>query len=167
MFEEKKYYAGVGSRETPEDILELMTKVARYLYFKGYTLRSGAAKGADTAFEVGAGERKEIFLPWENFNGSSSKLFTIPNEALKIAEEQHPNWAACKDYARQLHARNVLQVYGPDLKTYSDFVICWTRGGKLIGGTATAIRLANAQEIPVFNLAIEEHKQRIEKVLKG
>ena len=56
----KKYYAGIGSRKTPKDICELMTRVARYLYFKGYTLRSGAADGADTAFEIGAGQEKLV-----------------------------------------------------------------------------------------------------------
>ena len=47
------YYAGVGSRETPLDVLKTMWKIGNYLATKGYTLRSGGAKGADTAFENG------------------------------------------------------------------------------------------------------------------
>lgn len=47
------YYAGVGSRETPQDILNTMYKIGKYLASKGYTLRSGGAIGADTAFENG------------------------------------------------------------------------------------------------------------------
>jgi len=39
------YYAGIGSRETPEDVLKYMTRVARGLDRKGYRLRSGGAKG--------------------------------------------------------------------------------------------------------------------------
>ena len=48
-----KYYAGVGSRETPPDVLKTMLKIGRYLAVKGYTLRSGGAKGADTALRMG------------------------------------------------------------------------------------------------------------------
>ena len=44
-------YAGIGSRATPQAELEAMTEAAKMLSEKGYTLRSGGAKGADTAFE--------------------------------------------------------------------------------------------------------------------
>ena len=46
-----KYYTGIGSRETPKDIMQLMSKLAYKLASEGYILRSGAAQGADTAFE--------------------------------------------------------------------------------------------------------------------
>ena len=49
-----KFYTGIGSRQTPKDILNLIEDVAFKLASKGYILRSGAAKGADTAFEDGA-----------------------------------------------------------------------------------------------------------------
>ena len=48
-----KYFAGIGSRETPQDILKLMTKSAYRLEQLGYVLRSGGARGADKAFELG------------------------------------------------------------------------------------------------------------------
>jgi hypothetical protein len=41
-----KYYAGIGSRETPKDILDLISKIAIKLESLGYTLRSGGADGA-------------------------------------------------------------------------------------------------------------------------
>lgn len=66
-------YAGVGSRETPHEILALMTDVAKILGQHGWTLRSGGARGADTAFEDGAkGFKREIYLPWRGFNGHLS-----------------------------------------------------------------------------------------------
>ncbi|GAG46694.1 unnamed protein product, partial [marine sediment metagenome] len=37
-----------------------------------------------------------------------------------------------------------------------DFIICWTPGGREVGGTAQAIRIAKANHIKVFNLAVEE-----------
>ena len=45
-----KKYAGIGSRKVPDDIGELMTKISERLSEKGYSLRSGAAKGSDTFF---------------------------------------------------------------------------------------------------------------------
>jgi len=47
-----KYYAGIGSREAPSEILLAMTEIADRLEQKGYILRSGHAKGSDMAFEA-------------------------------------------------------------------------------------------------------------------
>lgn len=159
-----KYYTGIGSRRTPKDILELMTRIAKYLCSKDYILRSGGAVGADSAFEVGSEEKKEIFLPWESFNNSKNKFFEIPVEAYEIGRKYHPAWANLKEYVKKFHARNSLQVLGKDLKTPSDFVVCWTRKGSVIGGTGQALRIAKAYDIPIFNLAKEEDKERILKV---
>lgn len=58
----KKFYAGIGSREAPEDILTFMKWIGSKLYEKGYILRSGGAKGADTAFAMGAAEAIRIAM---------------------------------------------------------------------------------------------------------
>ena len=86
-----KTYAGIGSRETPDDIIEFMMKCGAYLANKGYTLRSGGADGADLAFERGCDKYdgiKEIYLPWTGFNGSKSKLVVNKQEAFDIAEQR-------------------------------------------------------------------------------
>jgi hypothetical protein len=49
-----KYYAGIGSRETPSDVCSQMTELAKQLDAENWILRSGGAKGADSAFENGA-----------------------------------------------------------------------------------------------------------------
>lgn len=64
-------YAGIGSRRTPPEVLGRMRRVAERLDARGYTLRSGGADGADSAFADGATD-KEIFLPWRGFNGVES-----------------------------------------------------------------------------------------------
>lgn len=51
--------------------------------------------------------------------------------------------------------RNVCQILGADLHTPVQMVICWTKGGKLVGGTAQALRIARANNIPIFNLALD------------
>ena len=151
-----KAYAGIGSRETPEDILYMMTGFANLAQGMGWTLRSGAADGADKAFEAGVtdGTKKEIFLPWGMFNGSRSMLFPPSPMALEMASRVHPNWEACSQGAQKLHARNIHQILGLNLtaKDAVKFVLCWTKGGQRIGGTSTAIRVAEMYNIPVFNM---------------
>jgi len=50
------YYAGIGSRKTPPDILALMEACAYKLARYGWNLRSGGAPGADQAFERGVAQ---------------------------------------------------------------------------------------------------------------
>ena len=152
------FYTGVGSRNTPHYFCNLMTKVAKRLDDLGYTLRSGGASGADTAFERGT-NRKEIYLPWKGFNGNNSDLYNIPNEAYNIAADIHPRWKDLAIYVRKLHARNVLQVLGLYLDNPSKFLVCWTKDGKEIGGTRTAIVLAREYNIPVINIAKDDVKK--------
>lgn len=167
-----KAYTGIGSRETPLNILNQMFILAVDLGQAGYTLRSGGADGADTYFEFGAdfGEYpKEIYLPWPGFNGrTNAKLDEATVEAHAIAAYYHPNWQYLKRGAKLLHARNVHQVFGPDVSTIeaceenkSDFVICWTKGGKGGGGTGQAIRIADAYNVPVYDLG----KMTIEELM--
>lgn len=158
----KKYFSGVGSRETPPDICSQMTTIAKHLtHNKGYILRSGHADGADIAFEGELEDQyKEIYIPWKGFNGSYSRLFYITDEAFQLASTIHPAWNACKPAAKRLHARNTYQVLGETLRTPSDFLLCWTEDAcvsektrtRNTGGTATAIVLADRINIPVFNM---------------
>lgn len=146
-----KFYAGIGSRKTPENILVTMEKIAQRLAVHGYCLRSGAAPGADSAFERGATE-KEIYIPWRSFNGSSSHLCSISKAAMDTAAQFHPAWAQCSFGAQKLHARNCYQILGLDLVTPVDFVVCWTPRGSGSGGTGQALRIAKAHSIPIFDL---------------
>ena len=52
------YYAGIGSRETPSEILKLFENVGKFLAKKNFILRSGHAPGADISFENGADKIK-------------------------------------------------------------------------------------------------------------
>lgn len=149
-----KYYAGIGSRETPLHVQEYFSSLAAFLATKGFTFRSGGAQGADIAFEIGCNKvngSKEIYLPWKYFEKSNSNLIISNPKAYEIAEQFHPYWQNLKDGARKLQARNSHQVLGLDLETPSEFVICWTKDGKGSGGTGQAIRIANHYGVPVFD----------------
>lgn len=147
-------YTGIGSRKTPEEVLRKMTELAEALERKGYTLRSGGANGADSAFEAGAGLQKEIFLPWRGFNANTSRLYQIPLAAFDLASTLHPTWAALPQAVQKLHARNTQQVLGETLSAPSLFVVFYApeKNGVVQGGTATAVKLARSKNIPTFNL---------------
>jgi hypothetical protein len=144
-------YAGVGSRQTPPDILEMMELIGAHLARAGWTLRSGSAEGADKAFERGADAAqgaKEIYRPEH-----------VTPAAWSLAQAHHPAWHKLGVTARRLIARNGFQVFGSGLADPVARVICWTPDGvesgattARTGGTGQAIRLAAAYGIPVSNL---------------
>lgn len=138
------FYAGIGSRETPQPILDMMTAIAQRKRSDGCILRSGGAKGADKAFEAGAGSQKEIFRPKD-----------ATEAAFELSAKYHPAWHRCSPWAKALHARNAHIILGRLLVTPVDIVICWTDGGKGGGGTGQGIRIANAYGIEVRDLGVK------------
>lgn len=148
------YYAGIGARATPDDVLKTMTTFADNMEREGFILRSGGAAGADSAFEAGVKDNahKDIYLPWKGFNNNNSPLHGVTKAALEMAAKYHPNWKCCSQGARKFHARNCYQMLGVDLKTPVEFVAYWTPNGKIIGGTGQALRIAQDLDIPIYNL---------------
>lgn len=152
-----KEYAGIGSRETPPNVIRLMKMIGQVLAKNGLILRSGGADGADAAFESGCDQaegQKEIFLPWKGFNQNNSPLTKPSMAAELLASEIHPRWKACSPGAQKLHARNCHQILGENLKHPVAFVVFWAKtiGNNVNGGTATAVNLAKSKNIPCFNL---------------
>jgi len=151
-----KWFAGIGSRECPNEAILLLKRYSSYLCGRhNYGLRSGGANGADSACEAGCNEvngRKEIFLPFKGFNKNKSDLYIITPEALKMAEEYHPAWNRLTKTGKLLMARNCYQVLGPGLDDPVDFILCWTKDGEASGGTGQALRIAKDREITIYNI---------------
>lgn len=171
-----RIYAGVGSRETPPDVLNLIRSIGSAMERGGWRLRSGGAPGADTAFQksVKASKNKTIYLPWRIFNNNvagyhgcwdASKL-PAWNAALATVDRYHPEPNKLSEAGRKLMARNAFQVLGPDLKTPADMVLCWTPGGKVTGGTGQALRIAIDYDIVIVNLGNDRHCEAFAKALK-
>lgn len=135
-------YSGIGSRETPEDVLVIMEDAGYRLARIGFTLRSGKAAGADAAFQRGAqrfhkdsffGQQPsriaEVYIPWKGFKGGDSltDLYDITLDSLdreypehtemrwEWVKEVHGGWEKLSQGARKLHERNIHQLFGPDL----------------------------------------------------
>jgi len=159
------YYAGIGSRETPQDVCRKMFAAGRAMAELGFILRSGGAARADESFESGVDEwakshnttpPKEIYLPFKAFRHNPSPLYGSDREARMLAKNYHPRWDILSCTGRDFHARNVYQVLGRDLQTPSAFVLCWTPGGKVTGGTGQALRIAQDRGIPILNFAVDD-----------
>lgn len=154
-----KFYAGIGSRETPTKVLDQMAQLASDLQLAGYALCSGAAHGADSAFENGAGEKKRIYLPWDGYNNRwvDGRFLAIGvNPTLeRIASEFHPAWDHLSQGVRKLHTRNIAIVTGMgNGRAPVEFVVCWTVDGAGGGGTGQALRYARSLGIPIYDLAL-------------
>lgn len=170
-------YAGIGSRETPPEVLSLMRRLAARLGGMGFTLRSGGAGGADAAFDEGAlsvGGLREIYIPWRGFSDTPGAILldSVPGRerAYELAAKHHGGWPTMKDSVRKLMARNVCQVLGSNCKHPTSFVICYALRSKfdsegrirdVAGGTGQAVRVAYDVGVPVFNLAVAEHMDRL------
>lgn len=154
-------YAGIGARETPGEILDSMRNAATALAKANVKLRTGGARGADQAFfdgwkKIGQEQLIEVFVPYSGFCGfkvGEGPVYGPPTQQARLlAKEYHPNWTVLSNIGRDFMARNTYQVLGLDLKTPCDFILCWTKNGKIKGGTGQALRMATALKIPIFNL---------------
>jgi ribA/ribD-fused uncharacterized protein len=169
-------YAGIGSRETPQDVLDEMTAIAVELERGGFRMRSGGAGGADTAFDNGVLDRanKDVILPWKNFSGIQDGVMLpkhLEARAEQMALKYHPAPDRLFDAdgkakpALKLHTRNMPQVLGLDLETPAKMVIAYTPDGAASGGTGQAIRVAEDFGVPVLNLRRPEIRAAVLEAL--
>ena len=181
-----KILTGVGSRETPREILEVMRRVCKKMVLQGYILRSGGADGADTYCAYGWGDAwsedpevhdAEIYIPWNGFNelrtGQKNVVLVqdgkIIQQAHKILKEVHPAFDKLTRGPLALHTRNCFQVLGADLNTKSSIVLAYAKTdskGNPMGGTATAINIAKREGIVVRNLYLEADLEKAIKYLE-
>lgn len=179
------FFAGVGSRETPPEILSLMYHVGFFMGHLGWGLSSGGAAGADDAFQRGMTDcpacqpvrQLRIYLinrHWELYRPDPSRglynslEFTDTwDQAIEIATAARGSFERLGPAGRDLHTRNVFQVLHHTLKRPVQQLICWAkpvgRHGRVNGGTNTAVTIALQHDIPVMNLYLDEHRQRAEE----
>jgi hypothetical protein len=155
----KRIYAGIGSRKTPPETLAIIKKLAGLLEREGWLLRSGGADGADTAFEQGVMDTRHraIFLPGDWFNerkagpGGFYDSTKLPGweMALETVDRFHPASNNLSPFARKLMARNAMQI------------------GLRKGGTGQALRIAEEYGVPIINLGSSFYSNLIQGVQSG
>lgn len=172
-----KQYAGIGSRQLTQDEWNFCYHAGLWLAEQGWTLRTGACKGADQAFAEGAiagGGPVVLCLPWPSYEfkwvepmlgrGATRKVLMFPeyDDAHKAyyasVDEFHPAPHRLSDTVRKLHARNAM------ILDEGSFVLAWpkvgARGG--LGGTGQGIRIAQAAQVPVIRLDLPLERARVE-----
>lgn len=175
---ENKFYSGVGSRETPNEICAIMKQIGKKLDERGWILRSGGAKpkrksnsthSADLAFE--ALVKNKYIYTVNNFDFSEPNYSFCRNEVLSILDK-HLNLDDYSRYCQILLLRDINQVLG-SVKTCpvpSKFLICWTKSEDYsrsdIGGTRIAVRCALKNNIKVYNLVNKETVKLIKSKLE-
>ena len=146
-----KAYAGVGSRSTPVEILQWMESIGRAMAEAGMVLRSGAAAGADSAFERGCdsvGGDKRIYLPRAGFKGrrpDGTKVLAGGGAwAQAVGRRHHPAWDRLGGYVKLLMARNTHQVLGDEGAGEPSLAVIGMDAGRErgAGGTGQAYRVA-------------------------
>ncbi|MHA2069140.1 MAG: DNA-processing protein DprA [Candidatus Thorarchaeota archaeon] len=156
-----KFYAGIGSRKATTEACRIASDTAWALDKHGISLRSGGARGIDTAFYNGAIDHRMHLMSRD----PDQVLYThdpdvirpedATLEAIKYAKHFHPAWDRCSDYARKCHGRNMMIILGRDLHYPVDFVVYWTPTGLFTGGTGQGLRLAQDRGIKTFDLAAD------------
>lgn len=188
-----KVYAGIGSRRASPQILNIIYDIGYKLASLGWVLRSGGADGCDTWFQHGVEEfawdnsivantLQEIYIPWNGFNDNYvgaelenyQGIYYIENDpkADEIAQKYHPVYSRLSKNVKRLIIRNGYQVLGATLDDPVKFVLVWTPDGSLdgssreAGGSGHALRIAIAHNIPVYNLARDDHFIKLTNWLK-
>ncbi|MEE8262749.1 MAG: hypothetical protein V3R83_09835 [Gammaproteobacteria bacterium] len=149
-----RYYAGIGSRKTPQSIQRRMTRDAMRLQAAEYVLRSGGAEGADRAFEAGAGAAKQIYTPIK-----ATKRALIKAQDIWLLRDDRRGWPfEPGSYIGKLMGRSAMVIEGLNMGVPVEFVLCWTPRAEWIGGTAQSLWHADSLGIPIYNYADETPK---------
>lgn len=172
-------YAGIGSRDTPGEVLHLMAALGRALGMLGWRLQSGNAPGADQYFHKGAVTaarviQPRIFLPWDGFEG----YVHSPEEGIFDATRLEDQWPYAKELAIEargseyglgkggiaLHTRNAFQILDWDLHHPVGAVCFYAEprsNGRVKGGTNTAVQIAKKFGVErIQNLYFEQERER-------
>lgn len=166
-----KHYAGVGQRNITLQVAETMKQCASKLEAMGYILRSGGARGSDSAFESGVSNpsAKLIYRPWNDGKGIplSKEDFIYSYNLLK--ELNIIPWIDNIDQvALKLHCRNVFQITNQQKHNVNFVLYYCDRGSGLDtqGGTRTAIVLAYKLGIKTYNLYEPKVLQKVENFIE-
>ena len=158
----------------------------------GYTLRSGAAEGSDTAFQEGVckvdPKLTQIWLPKPNFNKKKVQhkypkcnYHNINEDMIDYAGNRYlslciiPYWDNLEEDIKRFHGRNYYQVFGVQsvvkgFPSDPDTRVCIyaapEKNGVVEGGTRSAVYLSRYLGVPTYNVLIPKQKEELLSKLK-
>ena len=150
-------YAGIGSRETPAEILKQMTVLSAWMSRRGWHLHSGGAAGADTAFaRAHRSPHARSSCPGPAMSVTQVRTVISPRAKSTAAAPRSPPSCTPRGINADREPGSCTAGTSPfysgaSLSTPVSAVVCWTKGGQVIGGTGMGIRIAQAFDIPVLN----------------
>jgi len=155
-----EYVACIGSRLLNFEEQELCYKIWIFLSQK-YNVKSANAVGADQSYAKGVNyinpKQMYLYLPYKTYNSNAivqgnNVIYDPKKEWFDIAKKLHFNWQTLSRGAKSLHARNVGIVEGVK------FIVAFPNKA-YGGGTAMGIRIAEINNIPVYNLRIDKDRE--------
>jgi hypothetical protein len=140
-----------------------MVEIGMLMAVRGGILRSGAADGSDTNFEVGCDAlfgAKEIYLPYNGFNDRKADGKSVLIEPVKgphqieLIKKYHTGYDYMGKFGQQAMLRNALQQFGRNLDDPVGIVILHqaSKNPKKQGGTGQGMRMARGEGIPLIDL---------------
>jgi hypothetical protein len=173
------FIACIGSRETPDDILQTIEHLGEMIAAAGLTVVSGNAIGADQAFAKGANQvdptKVKLFLPWpkyqeEAFVDGNSIEVVYSSSLEELAAKHHPGWNYLNQPVRKLMTRNaaIIKAAHDSTGLVIGYLDLYHKGG---GGTGHGWRIATEFGMELINLADKDSKNKavtaIEKLSVG
>lgn len=176
---QSRFVAVVGSDQVnPESELgQILTSIFDRLAVLGLILRTSGTIGTELIalnaykrhLDMGTipPSRIKVFLPWRGYNKTLQPYGECYTTVSKLNYDLcsnfirtvHPYWASGTKNMKLLQAKNALIIFGEKLNRPCDLLITVTDkdvSGKVKGVPNSAIELAKARNIPIFDLAIDD-----------
>lgn len=161
------------NNDAPESLVPVIEAITAKLNELGYTARLGGNLNIEELVEKNI-ERKEIHLPWRNFNEKESKLTFNTKPSFILAKQFSPVYDRLPDAVKAILARNVRLILGNNLKSPLLFLITWSRDGvesakyrtAQTGNVGHVIAMADMLRVPIFNISKQDSIDRLKQYLQ-
>lgn len=168
-----KPFALAFNQDIPESITPVLEAMVNKLNELGYTARLGGNLNLEELIEQKM-ERKEVHLPWRDFNKKESKLTFNTKPSFILAKQFSPVYDRLPDAVKAMLARNVRLILGYNLKSPLLFLITWSRDGvesakhrtAQTGNVGHVIAMADMLRVPIFNISRSDSIDRLKQYLQ-
>lgn len=169
-----KACACLSNQDAPDEIKSVCEKLARVLVENGYTIRTSGGKGGEEAFEKGAGDKVEVYIPWKGFDQKQSQFCKTKDEAKDVVRQFSPSFESLSKGVQTIIASKAHVILGKDLNSPIRFLVVWSLDGAetkkectaKTGFVSTPIKIAESIQIPVFNLKRSDALERIRALIQ-